>query len=565
MYFPLLLVFHWVFSCSSDTSDISCSSTCVGPHKLSCESLLAGSRTEIVTTTRIEMSFSASTTITEVSIVLAGVSDSPSWVRIGHTATDTISELYDGSAPYSIVVDESTFDGTETMVLLQEDFYLDSNSWMVEIGVANGETVVVESIVISGGSAPLFSAWGDWNTCTCGSQTRSRTCNSESSAICGNYSTESSSCDECTCELNRNMVCSTWSSGGTNACNRILDSDSTTRWIYDFRDSSSKKDVIFRFRDNIGNYVSQRIKSLWWNLTTDSDIDDFEWTLITTAEDPDAPVTEEMRYSHMGPYPLRSKNAMWSLGAGTETSVLWFKFSSTNDAKISRLGINEIIVYGFPPEECGNRVTNSREIEISLSVMVVVGIGMFVSMLVVAWWCHCGCFKRKVIEARMSTKRTLRDLREMYTLASMPSQPEGQPGAASNSWEDEECLSPSVKKIFEADHFKTTDSQGFSSTDFCSSEGQIPEGNDKPRIRILTSLDGQKHVYRPQSYNCYEALVAWVEEEYVELSEDKWYLQTMYSEKVISSDKNVCEALLNAEEKGDTKLRLLIKASTLVV
>jgi len=566
MYFALLLIFHRVFTCSSDTSDIGCSSTCVGPHKLSCESLLAGSQTEIVSTTCIEMSFSASTTITGVSIVLAGVSDSPSWVRIGHTATDTTSELYEGSAPYSIVADESTFNVTEMMVLLQEDFYLDSNSWMVEIGVANGAPVVVESIVISGGSAPLFSAWGNWSSCYCGLQTRSRTCNSDSGAICDNYSIESLSCNVCTCELNSNMVCSAHSTGGIEGCNKILDSDSTTLWIYDFPDSSTKKDVVFEFRDDTGNEVALRVESLSWNLTTDTDVNDFEWKLITTV-DPDEPIADST-LSRMGPYPITSRNALWSLGAGKETRLLWFEFYPTTDAKTSRLGINEIIVTGVPSGECGNNDNNdnngaehSHELVVSVSVMLVVGISMFVSMLIVAWWCQCGCFKRKIIEARMTTQRTLRDLKEMYTLTSTQSHLEGQPGASIDYREREERLSPSVKNIYQAG----TDNQGLFSTDFCSTEDQISASNDRPHIRILTSLRGEKHVYRPQSYNCYEALVAWVEEEYLELSEDKWYLQGMDSDKLISSDKSVSEALAKAEKKGDTKLRLLIKTSTLVV
>merc|ERR1712060_416073 len=156
------------------------------------------------------------------------------------------------------------------------------------------------------------------------------------------------------------------------------------------------------------------------------------------------------------------------------------------------------------------------------------------------------------------------DLKEMYTVTTTQTEPEDQPGA-SRSWEGEHYRSSSIKIIFQADHSKTTDSQGLSSTDFCSTDGQIPGENDKPHIRILTSLNGQKHVYRPQSYNCYEALVEWVEEEYLELSDDKWFLQTMDSHKLISSDKSVREALLTAEGKGDTKLRLLIKPSTLVV
>jgi len=321
-----------------------------------------------------------------------------------------------------------------------------------------------------------------------------------------------------------------------------------------------KKKVVFEFRDVTGNAVSKRVKSLSWNLTTDTDVNDFEWKLIT-AVDPDETITKQMLLSHMGPYPLTSKDALWSLGAGKETSLLYLEFYPTTDAKTSRLGINEIIVNGFPSGECDNNVMsgNSHEIVVSLSVMLVVGITMFTSMMIMAWWCQCGCFKRKVIEAKMSTQRTLRDLKEMYTLTTTQSQPEGQPGRSIDSWEGEEHLSPSVKNIYQAGH-----NQGLFSTDF-STEGQMSERNDRPRIRILTSLRGQKHVYRPQSYNCYEALVAWVEEEYLELTEDKWYLQGMDSDKVISSDKSVSEALAKAEERGDSKLRLLIKTSTLVV
>merc|ERR1711920_536922 len=119
--------------------------------------------------------------------------------------------------------------------------------------------------------------------------------------------------------------------------------------------------------------------SLSWNLTGDTDINDFEWMLITQA-DPDESITtqDSVFLSNMGPFPLTSKDAKWGLGVGRETRLLWFKFYSTTDLKTSRLGINEIIVNGYSSEECyeiGGK--EGHTLVVSVSVMIVVAISMF--------------------------------------------------------------------------------------------------------------------------------------------------------------------------------------------
>jgi hypothetical protein len=105
------------------------------------------------------------------------------------------------------------------------------------------------------------------------------------------------------------------------------------------------------------------------------------------------------------------------------------------------------------------------------------------------------------------------------------------------------------------------------STNSVSHSGVLPRGASvisrigQP-VRILVSFGQDKRTFRPENYDCYVALVGWVQDSYMNLpNEGAWRLEYKDSDEDvirIASDSDIREALLNAEEANYSKLRINI-------